>query len=117
MALAGLQYLFEKVTLPIHLVEQIFLNQVRKRYSDLQLFYVSVALDDDHGREGIPKDHRFAGSYTLRPQSRGYVTLRSKDPEDPPLIHPNYFPNNWTCRHKKWIGVAHEIFMQEGYVV
>uniref|UniRef100_A0A336LLP9 CSON001350 protein n=1 Tax=Culicoides sonorensis TaxID=179676 RepID=A0A336LLP9_CULSO len=30
----------------------------------------------------------------LRPYSRGYIRLRSKNPFDPPLIHPNYFDDS-----------------------
>jgi choline dehydrogenase-like flavoprotein len=34
--------------------------------------------------------------YNLRPKSRGYIRLNSRDPYDKPLINPNYFsdPNN-----------------------
>jgi choline dehydrogenase len=28
--------------------------------------------------------------YQLRPDSRGYITLKSADPADPPAVHPNY---------------------------
>jgi choline dehydrogenase len=31
----------------------------------------------------------FANCYQMRPESRGWLTLRSTDPRDPPLIHPN----------------------------
>ena len=29
----------------------------------------------------------------LRPKSRGFIQLRSKNPQDPPIIQPNYFSN------------------------
>ena len=120
MALAGLQYLFfgkgDAANPPCG--AGAFLKSSPERdIPDLQLFYVSVALNDNHGREGIPKDHRFSvGLYTLRPQSRGYVTLRSKDPEDPPLIFPNYFSEKQDLVDtRNGLRVAHEIFMQEAF--
>ena len=120
MALAGLQYLLfgegDAANPPCG--AGAFLKSSPERdIPDLQLFYVSVALNDNHGREGIPKDHRFSlGLYVLRPQSRGYVTLRSKDPEDPPLIFPNYFSEKQDLIDtRNGLRVAHEIFMQEAF--
>ena len=41
--------------------------------------------------EGIDKDHGFtAVIYICRPQSRGHIELKSSNPNDDPLMFPNY---------------------------
>lgn len=78
-------------------------------YPDLQLFLASVADNTDggfFGKRGTGlKDESFANVFEeilykdaysilpvlLRPKSRGFVKLRSSDPEDHPIIVPNYF--------------------------
>ena len=56
------------------------------------------------------------GLYVLRPQSRGYITLKSKDPEDSPLIFPNYFSDEQDLIDtRNGLRVAHKIFMQEAF--
>ena len=120
MALAGLQYLFfgkGDAANPPCGAGAFLRSSPEKDIPDLQLFYVSVALNDSHGRDGIPKDHRFSlGLYVLRPQSRGYITLKSKDPEDSPLIFPNYFSDEQDLIDtRNGLRVAHKIFMQEAF--
>ena len=62
-----------------------------KDLPDTQLHYVSVQGEDQHFRTEISKDHGFGCiAYICRPQSRGYLTLKSADPEDEPLLYPNY---------------------------
>ena len=58
---------------------------------DLQLFFLPL-LFDDHGRniESLLQHGFSCHSYLLRPESRGYVKLRSKDPLLPPLIKLNF---------------------------
>jgi choline dehydrogenase len=63
-----------------------------KAIPDMQIHYVSVAMNDVHAREGVPKDHGFSSIvYCCRPQSRGRVGLLDADPQSAPAIFPNYF--------------------------
>ncbi len=59
------------------------------RAVDLQLLLMSLLwLDQGLGK---PTQHGFTiGAAALKPKSRGAITLRSKDPLDPPVIQPNY---------------------------
>lgn len=60
---------------------------------DLQLHFAPL-LYSDHGRNLKLAMSRYGFAvmiYGLRPVSRGTVELRSKRPEDAPLIDPNYF--------------------------
>ena len=67
-------------------------SQPEKEIPDIQIHYVSIAMQDVHGREGVPLEHGFSNLvYLCRPQSRGYLTLKSSDPNDAPLMYPNYF--------------------------
>ena len=62
-----------------------------KDLPDTQLHYVSIQGEDQHFRTGVTKEHGFSCiAYICRPQSRGYLTLKSSDPEDEPLLYPNY---------------------------
>ena len=67
-------------------------SQANKEIPDIQIHYVSLALQDVHGRAGVPQEHGFSNLvYLCRPQSKGYITLKSSDPNDDPLMYPNYF--------------------------
>ena len=67
-------------------------SQPEKEIPDIQIHYVSIAMQDVHGREGVPLEHGFSNLvYLCRPQSRGHITLKSSDPNDAPLMYPNYF--------------------------
>ncbi len=56
---------------------------------DLQLHCV-LAIMKDHGKEAVEKDGFTIHVCQLRPESRGYVGLRSEDPFDDPAIFANY---------------------------
>jgi choline dehydrogenase-like flavoprotein len=56
---------------------------------DLQLFFVIGQLVD-HGRRVMPGHGYSLHVSVLRPASRGRVRLDGKDPEQPPLIDPNF---------------------------
>ena len=63
-----------------------------KEIPDIQIHYVSLAMQDVHGRSGVPQEHGFSNLvYLCRPQSRGHIALKSSDPNDDPLMFPNYF--------------------------
>ena len=68
-----------------------FKSSPDKDLPDTQLHYVSFQSPDQHFREGVTLDHGFSSiAYICRPQSRGYLTLKSADAEDEPLLYPNY---------------------------
>jgi choline dehydrogenase-like flavoprotein len=50
-------------------------------------------------------------SYTLRPKSRGSVTLRSADPKDKPIVDPNFLaePDDLRCS-VEGVKISREIF-------
>jgi choline dehydrogenase len=58
------------------------------RAPELQ-FIFTPALSADKAAEGIAGGMQFTCTVT-RPLSRGYLTLRSNSPVDPPLINPDY---------------------------
>ena len=63
-----------------------------KEIPDIQIHYVSIAMQDVHARAGVPQDHGFSNLvYLCRPQSRGHISLKSSNPIDDPLMFPNYF--------------------------
>ncbi|MEL0047643.1 MAG: choline dehydrogenase [Gammaproteobacteria bacterium] len=63
-----------------------------KELPDMQIHYVSAAMQDVHGREGVTPGHGFSSIvYACRPQSRGYVGLKDAKAESAPAIYPNYF--------------------------
>ena len=68
-----------------------FRSHPSKDIPDMQLHYVSLAVTDVHGREGVPTRHGFSCIlYACRPQSRGHIGLTNADPMAEPDIHPNY---------------------------
>jgi choline dehydrogenase-like flavoprotein len=56
---------------------------------DIQLHFVPAQLDD-HGRNRLPGNGYTVHACSLRPQSRGRIILRSREPRDAPLIFANY---------------------------
>lgn len=56
---------------------------------DLQLHFVN-ALMYDHGRRKADRHGFSAHVCQLRPESRGFIALKSLEPGTPPLIQPNY---------------------------
>ena len=92
--LAGIQYLlFGKgdASFPPTAAGAFFKSSEEKAVCDMQIHYVSVAVPDVHGRDDIPTTHGFSSIvYGCRPESRGYLTLKTANPEDPPAIYPNY---------------------------
>ena len=57
---------------------------------DIQMHFLSVLLQD-HGAK-LPESHCFSNHICqLRPESRGYIAIKSLDSRVPPIIQPNYF--------------------------
>ncbi len=65
--------------------------------ADLQFMFGAVYYLD-HGSTR-PQGHWYSiGPTLIRPDSRGSITLRSRDPQDPPAIQPNYFSSQADLR-------------------
>jgi choline dehydrogenase len=60
---------------------------------DLQLHFVAAVLQD-HGRMKSPGHGFTVHLCQLRPESRGFVALRSNDPREAPMIQPNYLDSD-----------------------
>jgi choline dehydrogenase len=92
--LAGIQYLlFGKgdASFPPTAAGAFFKSSDEKAVCDMQIHYVSVAVPDVHGRADIPTSHGFSSIvYGCRPESRGYLTLKTANADDAPAIYPNY---------------------------
>lgn len=84
---------------------------------DMQLHYVSVAMTDSHGREGITDAHGFSCIvYPTRPESRGYLALKSLDPFAPPLIQPMYLESEADRRAMRdGLRKTEEVFRQKAF--
>ncbi|KAJ8985248.1 hypothetical protein NQ317_018278 [Molorchus minor] len=85
-------------------------------FPDIEFHFVSGSTHSDAGAQ-IKKAHGLSDAFydrvfrpidnkdawsvipmLLRPRSRGYITLRSKKPFDPPLIYPNYFMDDFDMK-------------------
>ncbi|MGJ8586574.1 MAG: choline dehydrogenase [Yoonia sp.] len=85
------------------------------KYPDIQYHFLPIAVSYDG--KIAPEGHGFQAHVgPMRSQSRGQVTLRSADPNDPPKIEFNYMshPQDWedfrTC-----IRLTREIFAQPAF--
>jgi choline dehydrogenase len=61
---------------------------------DIQMHFVPALLDD-HGRNILQGHGMTIHACTLRPESRGEVTLRSANPADAPAMQPNYLSKSY----------------------
>ncbi|XP_035739942.1 glucose dehydrogenase [FAD, quinone]-like isoform X1 [Vespa mandarinia] len=86
-------------------------SNVSADYPDIQLFIAAASINLDGGvfskrifgltddfYAKVFKNINYQDSYSiipilLRPRSRGYIKLRTKNPKDHPIIVPNYFNN------------------------
>ena len=93
--LAGAKYLMQgqgDAAYPPTAGGAFFRSHPDKPLPDMQIHYVSVAMQDVHGRDGVLGDHGFSSIvYACRPQSRGRIGLRSAQATDAPALYPNYF--------------------------
>jgi choline dehydrogenase len=82
---------------------------------DLQFHFIA-ALMYDHTRKKADRHGFMAHVCQLRPQSRGYITLKSADPLAPPLIQPNYLESEEDRRALcEGVKLAREVFAQESF--
>ncbi|MFL2761232.1 MAG: GMC family oxidoreductase [Gammaproteobacteria bacterium] len=92
--MSGLKYLLfgtGDAAFPPTSAGAFFKSSPEKDIPDTQIHYASFHSTDLHGRDGIDSNHGFSGVICiLRPQSRGHLELKSSNPDDAPLMYPNY---------------------------
>jgi choline dehydrogenase len=82
---------------------------------DIQMHFVPAFLDD-HGRNILPGHGMTIHACTLRPESRGELTLQSGDPEAAPLLQPNYLDHEYDRRMMlECVRLSREIFAQAAF--
>ncbi len=82
---------------------------------DLQFHFIT-ALMYDHTRRKADRHGFMAHVCQLRPESRGYISLKSADPMAAPLIQPNYLEAEEDRRAlREGVKLAREIFAQESF--
>ena len=118
-ALAGLKYLFgKKGPATSNLAEAggfISGRLATDSRPDIQ-FHFLPALLDNHGRNLLPGRGMTIHACQLRPQSRGYIQLKSADPSKAPAIQPNYLQTDYDLEMMlECARLAKEIFNQEAF--
>jgi len=82
---------------------------------DLQLHFIA-ALMFDHTRRKADRHGFMAHVCQLRPESRGFVSLKSADPLAPPLIQPNYLEAEEDRRAlREGVRLTREVFAQAAF--
>ncbi len=82
---------------------------------DLQYHFVMI-MYDDHGRSIIP-EHGFMPYFNVtRPESRGSIQIRSRDPAAYPVVQPNYFARPEDMRvMREGIRISRDIVAQHAF--
>ncbi|HET7335799.1 MAG TPA: choline dehydrogenase [Rhizomicrobium sp.] len=82
---------------------------------DLQFHFIT-ALMYDHTRKKADRHGFMAHVCQLRPESRGYISIRSTDPFAEPVIQPNYLEAEEDRRAlREGVRLAREVFGQEAF--
>jgi choline dehydrogenase len=82
---------------------------------DLQMHFVA-ALMIDHGRVKADRHGYMAHICQLRPESKGFIALRSLNPTDAPLIQPNYMATENDRRSlREGVKIARDVFRQKAF--
>jgi len=118
--LAGIQYLLMgkgDASYPPTAAGAFFKSAPTKAVPDMQIHYVSVAVPDVHGREDLPTQHGFSSIvYGCRPESRGYLTLKTANPEDAPAMYPNYLTAEQDIVDiRNGFRITRDIFLQKAF--
>ncbi|OJU03294.1 MAG: alanine-phosphoribitol ligase [Rhizobium sp. 63-7] len=114
---AGIQYaLFRSGPITSNVVEggAFWYGDRTSPTPDLQFHFLAGA-GAEAGVPSVPKGASgiTLNSYTLRPKSRGTVTLRSADPRDLPVIDPNFLADPEDVRiSAEGVKISQEIFSQ-----
>jgi choline dehydrogenase len=117
---AGMKFLFNgsgDASFPPTAGGAFFRSHPSKDLPDMQIHYVSVAMQDVHGRTGVAPVHGFSSIvYACRPQSRGYVGLQDAHLDSPPALHPNYFSvEQDLIDTRNGFRETRRVFMQEAF--
>jgi len=82
---------------------------------DLQYHFIA-ALMFDHTRRKADRHGFMAHVCQLRPESKGYISIRSTNPSDAPLIQPNYLEAEEDRRAlREGVRIAREVFAQPAF--
>jgi choline dehydrogenase len=82
---------------------------------DLQYHFIA-ALMYDHTRKKGDRHGFMTHVCQLRPQSRGFISLKSADPLAPPLIQPNYLTAEEDLRAlREGVKIARQVFAQAAF--
>ena len=82
---------------------------------DIQLHFVPAFLDD-HGRNRLPGHGMTIHACALRPESRGWLRLRSADPLAHPVIQPRYLDSEYDRKLMlECVRIAREIYAQKAF--
>lgn len=82
---------------------------------DIQMHFVPALLDD-HGRNKLPGHGMTIHACALRPESRGEIRLKSKDPAAAPAIHANYLSTEYDRKMMlECARLAREIYAQPAF--
>lgn len=82
---------------------------------DLQFHFIA-ALMYDHTRKRGDRHGFMAHVCQLRPESRGYISIKSNDPLAAPLIQPNYLEADEDRRAlREGVKMAREVFAQKSF--
>jgi choline dehydrogenase len=92
MAMAGLQYiLFRKGPLTISAAQVGAFIRTRPELATPDIQFLFQTFSHDEYDAGLHKFSGFANAVCpVRPESRGALTLKSREPRDPPMMQPNY---------------------------
>ena len=82
---------------------------------DLQFHFIA-ALMTDHTRKRADRHGFMAHVCQLRPESRGYISIKSADPLSAPIIQPNYLEAEEDRRAlREGVRQAREVFAQKAF--
>jgi choline dehydrogenase len=71
---------------------------------------------DDHGRNILPGHGMTIHACALRPESRGKLSLKSRDPYSAPAMQPNYLSEDYDRRIMlECVRLSREIFAQDAF--
>ncbi len=84
-------------------------------HPDLQ-YHFNAALMFDHTRRKADRHGFMAHVCQLRPQSRGYISIKSADPNVAPLTQPNYLETEEDRRAlREGVKMARDVFAQKAF--
>lgn len=82
---------------------------------DIQMHFVPALLDD-HGRNRLPGHGMTIHACPLRPESRGEIRLKSRDPSIAPSLQPNYMSTDYDRKMMlECARLTREIFAQAAF--